>query len=346
MIIWLGPDNRSKGGVASVIDTFVQKQFFDKSKRVFIRTVSDTSSTGKLKSFFSALGKYLSLLPQAGLVHIHVSSDASFYRKFIFSLFARMYRVPYLVHLHSSSFPNFYRKSGSVGKFFIRTFYKKASAVLVLSYEMKDFVEGLDKSLTTQIFPNPIAVFQGADTKERDRSFLFMGRIFPGKGLEELLTAFERIREEYPEWKLLIGGTGDVVYEEALKKQFVKSPNCNWLGWVSGKEKEELLKQAGIFVLPSYGEGQSIAILEAMSAGIPVVTTDVGGNSFLVEHEKSGILVAPKDANAFYEAMKRVVQDSDLRSELSKNARERVETVFEYQHVKDHLDKLYKELLK
>jgi glycosyltransferase involved in cell wall biosynthesis len=345
MIIWLGPDNRSKGGVASVIDTFVKKQYFEKNRRVFISTVSDTSSSGKLKSFFVALGKYLSLLPKTGLVHIHVSSDASFYRKFLFSLVARAYGVKYLVHLHSSSFPAFYKRSRKLGKYLIRVFYKKASSILVLSNEMKLFVEQLDKTLVTEIFPNPICIPDGIQHNKRDKTFLFMGRIFPGKGLEELFAAFQQIQKEFPEWKLLIGGTGDASYEASLKAQYAGIDDCIWLGWVSGKQKEELLKLAGVFVLPSYGEGQSIAILEAMGAGIPVVTTEVGGNSFLIESGKSGILVAPKDTNAFYRGMKRLVEDADFRASLANEARKRVETVFEYQHVKEQLDNLYKDLL-
>ncbi len=345
IVIWLGPDNRSKGGVASVIDTFVKKQYFSIDNRVFLKTVSDTSSIGKLKSFFGTLISYLSLLPKAGLVHIHVSSDASFYRKYIFSMFSRIFGVRYLVHLHSSSFPLFFETSGAFGKFLIRDFYKRASAVLVLSTEMKIFVEELDNSIKPEIFPNPVSVSEYYHNAERDQSFLFLGRIFPGKGLEELLTAFERVQNKYPAWKLLIGGTGDAKYEQSIKKQFIKLGNCKWLGWVTGIEKENLLKKCGVFVLPSYGEGQSISILEAMSAGLPVVTTNVGGNSFLLENEKSGILVAPKDVHSLFSAMVRVLEDKELRDTISRNARKRVETVFEYKHVKDQLEDLYKDLL-
>lgn len=345
LVIWIGPDNRSKGGVASVIDTFVSNQFFERDRRVFIRTVSDTSTAGKLKSFFVAVGKFLRLLPKTGLVHIHVSSDASFYRKYLFSLLARMYGVKYLIHLHSSSFPGFYTGSSFFGKYLIRKFYKKAASILVLSNEMKTFVQQLDSGLETDIFPNPICIIERPEQVQREHTFLFMGRIFPGKGLEELLSAFQKLQSVYPEWKLLIGGTGDASYEASLKTRFATVGNCEWLGWVSGKQKQDLYNIAGVFVLPSYGEGQSISILEAMAAGIPVVTTDVGGNSYLIENDKSGILVAPKDAHAFYQGMKRLVEDAALRASLAKEARSRVEEVFDYEHVKQQLEILYKDLL-
>jgi glycosyltransferase involved in cell wall biosynthesis len=345
IVIWLGPDNRSKGGVASVIDTFVSNQYFEKGRRVFIHTVSDTSSAGKLKSLFVAMGKYLRLLPQAGLVHIHVSSDASFYRKYLFSFLARMYGVKYLIHLHSSSFPGFYSGAGFFGKYLIRNFYKNAASILVLSNEMKEFVKQLERGLETEIFPNPICIMESPEQVERDKTFLFMGRIFSGKGLEELFSAFQKLQVEYPEWKLLIGGTGDASYEASLKTRFAAIANCCWLGWVSGKKKQDLYNVAGVFVLPSYGEGQSIAILEAMAAGIPVLTTEVGGNSFLIENDKSGILVAPKDSHAFYLGMKRLAEDAALRESLAKEARSRVERVFDYKHVKQQLEILYKDLL-
>lgn len=343
-IVWLGPDNKSKGGVASVLDTFVLQGYFESGNRVFIPTVEDTSAGGKLIRFFAAFGGLIKLLPGTRLVHIHVSSDASFYRKFIFSLLARVFGVNYLVHLHSSSFPVFYKRTGSFGKKLIRIFYNKAVRVLVLSDDMLNFVTGITPAAEVSIFPNPITINSDFIIENRSNSFLFMGRIFAGKGLEELLNAFGEIEKEFPDWSLLIGGTGDPAYESYLRQEYSTVTNCKWLGWVSGEQKTALLKEVGILVLPSYGEGQSIAILEAMEAGLPVLTTLVGGNTFLLQQDISGKLVQAKDSAALHLAMRDLILQPELRNKLAINARERVEDIFDYNKVKDRLENLYKEL--
>jgi len=343
-IVWLGPDNKSKGGVASVLDTFVQQGYFDSENRVFISTVEDASAIGKLIRFFIAFGGLLKRLPTTKLVHIHVSSDASFYRKFIFSMVTRVFGVNYLVHLHSSSFPAFYKRTGYIGRKLIHVYYNKAVKVLVLSDDMLNFVTRISPVIDVSIFPNPITVTSGFTIDNRSKSFLFMGRICDGKGLEELLIAFGEIENEFPDWTLLIGGTGDSGYENYLRQKYSTIRNCKWLGWVSGEQKSSLLKEVGILVLPSYGEGQSIAILEAMEAGLPVLTTLVGGNTFLLQQDISGKLVQPKNSDALRLAMRELVLQPELRKELAIKARERIEDIFDYNKVKDRLENLYKEI--
>lgn len=105
------------------------------------------------------------------------------------------------------------------------------------------------------------------------------------------------------------------------------------------------LTRTDIFVLASTSEGISIAVLEAMSMGLPVVASDVGGMREIITHEVNGILVPPKDPVALFEAMDRLVQDSIFRKAIRNKARERVVSTFSLEAMVGAYHAVYQDLL-
>lgn len=111
--------------------------------------------------------------------------------------------------------------------------------------------------------------------KERQR-ILFLSRLHPKKGLENLLQAWRQLAPEFSNWCLIIAGSGDPAYELNLKTFVVDSGldrNVLFLGAIYGEAKKRVLAAADVFVLPSYSEGFSMAVLEAAAAGLPVLLT-------------------------------------------------------------------------
>ncbi|KIC94313.1 glycosyltransferase family 4 protein [Flavihumibacter solisilvae] len=343
--MWIGPHYESRGGVASVIKTYHENGFFDDSNILFIPTVEDGDKWTKFTRFLQAITIFIRNIRHAKFVHIHVSSDASFFRKFIFMTVARMRGMSIIVHLHSSSFPSFYQRSGSIGKKMIRSFFRNSSRILVLSDEMKTFVHSLDPVLDPVIFPNPVN-YSGQSLNGHTPHapyLLFLGRINPQKGLVELLEAFKRVSLDYPTWKLVIGGSGEESFlDNEIRKRGIEA-NVIRKGWVSGNEKDNLIREAAMLVLPSYGEGQSIAILEAMAAGLPVIATSVGGNTFIIDHMKSGILVPMGDTVALENAIRKLIEDPGLGRKIAAEAQEKIAAQFKYEKVREQLLHIYHE---
>ena len=94
-----------------------------------------------------------------------------------------------------------------------------------------------------------------------------------------------------------------------------------YLGWVSGAEKIDVFNIADIFVLPSYNEGLPISILEAMSYGLPILSTTVGGIPEIVENGVNGFLVEPGDKNALLEFLEVLVLNKTKRLEMGEKSR-------------------------
>jgi glycosyltransferase involved in cell wall biosynthesis len=116
---------------------------------------------------------------------------------------------------------------------------------------------------------------------------LFMSRIHEIKGLDKLLTAFAAVRRQGSDAVLAIAGTGDAPLVTRLMhmaKELGIDAHIHWLGFVQGQRKHELLSRAALFVLPSHSENFGYAVVEALLAGLPVITTiNVPSGKFVIE---------------------------------------------------------------
>lgn len=151
-----------------------------------------------------------------------------------------------------------------------------------------------------------------------------------GKGHRYLLEAFESLYHHPDHGKatsirnkslhLLIVGDGEM--KQNLLSQAVTSvskDNIHFLG--NRTDVKEILQVSDAFILPTLGEGMSIAIMEAMASGLPIITTDLPENRELIDHNRTGILVPPKDARALAQAIRIILDSEQQRKTLGVNAR-------------------------
>jgi phosphatidylinositol alpha-mannosyltransferase len=141
--------------------------------------------------------------------------------------------------------------------------------------------------------------------------------------------------------RLLIVGSGP---GEREARRYVLTRQLNdveFLGRVSDAEKRQLFKTADVFVSPATGrESFGIVLLEAMSAGAPVICSDIHGYRAVVRRERDGILVPPADSDALADAIGRVIHDPELKARLSAAGLERSE-LFTWNRVGASVDEYY-----
>lgn len=157
---------------------------------------------------------------------------------------------------------------------------------------------------------------------------VFTGRLSWEKGVDVLLRAWERVHEHRPDAHLLILGEGvphrNVEPElRALQRSLGLEEVVHFLGHVSNVG--EYLLAADISVLPTRSEGLSLALIEAMSAGTAIVTTNIPANLDIVEDGVSGLLVDPDDAEGLAAALTRIFDDPELGMRLGRTARDKAE---------------------
>ena len=175
-----------------------------------------------------------------------------------------------------------------------------------------------------------------------------VGRLTPVKDQQLLLHAVAKLRSDQPgladRLRLLVVGDGPLY---PTLSRMVEELSLQDVAWLAGDRKDvaSLLQVMDIFVLPSLGEGISNTVLEAMSSGLPVIATAVGGNVELVEEGFNGRLIPSGDCQALADAMACLITDSEERARQGANARLRVCQRFDWSRtVNDYLS-VYDELL-
>lgn len=340
--LWIGPHYNCKGGVSSFIKIYKDSGFFNNGKAKFLATMEDGNKAFKLYTFFLAYSKFIYMLLNIRLVHIHLSCKASFWRKLTFILISLIFKIPVIIHLHDSGFPNYYTKTFLAHKKIIKYILLKADRVLVLSAEINDFINYIDPFINTQIFPNPVVIKPIRSRKSLDSSkILFLSRITREKGIAELLEAIYLVRNKFPDIKLIIGGDGDMELLNNLICKYDLKDCIEVKGWVNSLARETLFQTCSMLVLPSYGEGQSMAILEAMESNLLVITTSVGGNTYLIDNKENGILVPPRNPKALAHAIFSVINNPEEKEKMVKAARLKVEQIFDSKKIMEKVHELY-----
>jgi len=164
-----------------------------------------------------------------------------------------------------------------------------------------------------------------------------------GKGHKELFEAMARLRPEYPLHALIVGGGRRIDEVQALAASLGLAGQVHFLG--PRRDVPDLLSAMDIFVLPSHSEGVSLALLEAMGAGLPVIATKVGGLPEVVEHDGTGLLIPPRDAEALAGALARLLTDPARARELGDNARRHVREHFSLDRQGREINEIYEELV-
>lgn len=157
-----------------------------------------------------------------------------------------------------------------------------------------------------------------------------------------MIEVIERLVTEFEDIQLYIAGDGELKKIKDIIKEKRLEKNINCVGWVSGSEKERLLKECSVFVLPSYNEGMPMSILEAMAYKNSVISTEVGGIPQIITNNENGIIIKPGDKDELYNALKGLISNTEKRRIISENARKTVEEKFDIINNIEKLFLLYK----
>ncbi len=179
-------------------------------------------------------------------------------------------------------------------------------------------------------------------TLRHGNTFITVGRLAAVKNQAMMLRAFARVHAAWPAARLQLVGDGpDRADLQTLASELGVSSQVEFLGFRD--DIGELLAAADVFLMSSRYEGVSIAILEAMRAGLPTVGTRVGGIPETIEHEQSGLLVADDDEPAFAAAMLGLLQDAPRRAALGLAAARRQQEAFSLEAAAERYLQIYSE---
>jgi glycosyltransferase involved in cell wall biosynthesis len=346
-IVMLGTDFETKGGISSVVNTYRETGLFQRFSVIYISTHTDGNASKKIRFCITAWLGYMNLLMRGkvALVHVHMSTGMSFWRKLLFLCPTLIAHVPSILHLHGADFREFFEDGGALRKWIIRTVFDKVDSIIVLSNSWKNWAQSVSNNPFIISIYNPVSLPPIIDFSVRDpSSILFLGQLGNRKGSYDLLEAISRIVNKHPQLKLRMAGDGELEQVKAAVDRLALRAHVEILEWVSGPEKSDLLNRAAIYVLPSYSEGLPMSVLEAMAAGLPVICTPVGGVPEAITDGREGCLIVPGDIAALSDALDKLLSRLELRRKMGEAARYKVESTFSTTHIVPQIEQLYERL--
>lgn len=256
-------------------------------------------------------------------------------------MFARKKRVP-LLHTEHATKPGSRTKLRELVRIIVdytlgRLIIKSAWKTIGVSGDVCDFLKAMGAK-------KAILIHNGVDTsvfKEKEGkkpndmiTVTFVGRLVYSKGVQDLILVFSEISKEY-DAKLLIVGDGPYKPDLQRMAQAVGKENIRFLGRKNQSEIVAILASSDIFVNPSYSEGLPVSVLEAGAVGLPIIATDVGGTSEIIEDGKTGFLIQPKDNKALREKICLLIENEQLREDFAKNVRQVIDKNFSWDIIVD-----------
>ena len=194
--------------------------------------------------------------------------------------------------------------------------------------------------------PDPSKFLERFPTLKGKRVILFLGRLNPTKGLDILARAFSAIARRFPNTVLLIVGPdeegGQRIMESILRSEGILD-KAVFTGMLTGHDKLAALSRADLFILPSYSEGFSVAILEAMAARLPVVITEACNFPEVAEHDAGFVVSAENSPVA--DAIATLLSNPDLRARMGERGRKLVSERYTWQTTAATLASLYRDLV-
>jgi glycosyltransferase involved in cell wall biosynthesis len=345
-VLVVAPGRETRGGITAVILAYEKSFLWEKWNCVWIETYIDKSADFKILYFLRSFIRFIFSLPGAGIVHIHLSSSTSAIRKSFYFYLAYLLGKKTILHLHVFS-----SNSTIIGKYksVYRNMFRKSNRLIVLSsYWKKEVMNAFGENIVDiEVLLNPcvnlaVSNFQKSGRKQ---TILYAGTLNKRKGYADLIMAFSRVANKFPGWELILAGNGEIEEGIALSDRLGINDRVVFSGWVSGNEKDKLFREASIFCLPSYAEGFPMAVLDAISYGIPLITTPVGGMAEILVNKENTLMFNPGDIDELTEHLEAMISDEDLRNRLSSASLDLSRGPFSIDAVSTQLDSIYTEIL-
>jgi glycosyltransferase involved in cell wall biosynthesis len=296
----------------------------------------------------SAFGAVASILQDYDIVHFHALGPSLFVPLTRFSSRAKIVVTCHGLDWQRAKWGKFSSSLIRIGE---RMAVKYAHELIVVSTELQDYFQQNYQRKTVHI-PNAPAGYVDSNPRlpylktwglQPHQYMVFLGRLVPEKCPDLLIQAFQSL---YPaNWKLvLVGGNGSSdAFTQGLYRLAANNPNIVFTGELRGEPLAEVIRGAGLFVLPSNLEGSPLALLEAMREGIPCIASDIMPHQELLLPDR-GILFPTGRLEGLIDALKLALASPSILQEQAQKAQNYIQLHHSWSHVSTHILQIYERL--
>ena len=309
------------------------------------------SSTIKVFSF--VLKKFVQLdviltKDKYDIIHVLSTAGYGFFRNTVHIILAKRHGVKTVFHL-LGQIDDLYREANPLLKKIVSFCLNRADVHIVQSPLLVDFVRGITKRPVYSIFngvrteqltsPDGYAHSSGCNVE-----VVTLGYLGYQKGTFDILEVVRRIKDILPSLRFTFLGGGDVEKFRKLAEEKSIADRVRFLGKVEDDVRIKMLQTSDIFLLPSHAEGQPIALLEAMAAGLPIISSTVGSIPEIVKAGENGFLVEPGDIDTISKYIEILSRDAFLREQMGRFNMQEAKKKYELKRVMREIQELYEKV--
>lgn len=339
-VLFVATSRKTMGGITSVLKRYEKMEIWEKYHCAWLETQINKGIALKLWYIIKAYIAMLFIVPRYDIIHFHTVPGRSMLVQLPIFLYSKLWRKKNITHLHVGNQLIAY-KDNRLFNFVLR----KTKQIVVLANIAQDYIKKY-YCLSSRTIYNPIEEQTRIDNTNRENIIFFAAYLCKDKGYETMIEAFARVAKKYPNWKLVISGTGEIDEVKILINKYGIASNVIIYKWLNFQQMRELYKKASIFCIASKKEGFPMTFLEASSYGVPIVTTPVGGLVDVVENERNCMIFNFDNAVEMAEQICKLIESEELRIKISINQQKLIHNSFSIEAINNSLNTLYEELLR
>lgn len=338
-VLVVATSRKTRGGITSVIKAHEKGPQWNKFHCHWVQTHRDGPKWRKILYMIYAYFDFTFRIPFYDLIHFHISLSTTVKRKLPLFKLAKKFGKKTIIHLHCGT------QIDEIWNNDYHYMFQHADKILVLSNTLMQKIESkIAPTNNIEVLFNPCPIVTITETPKL-KEILFSGTLYEGKGYKDLIRAFSVIAKEYPNWKLVFAGNGEIEEGRQLAKELKIDNQIEFLGWIAGTEKDNIFNRASIFCLPSYAEGFPMAVLDAWAYGLPVITTPVGGIPDIAKDGENMLIFEPGDIKKLVSNLSVLIEDEVLRRTMSNESFKLATNKFNMKTINTQLGKIYGDLL-
>lgn len=364
----LGPLPPSSGGVATNIQNLLKSPLSRKYSLLPYATGSSAYGTsayfgeGKISKLYASVKSFINYYSfiikcPPDIVHINTSFRRyAFWRDAVYMLISKLFRKTVLLQIHGGRLDEFYKHYRFPVTYLIHKILQLPARIIVLSKAQCECFDNLENKCKIEVIPNMIVAAKfnrSLKTKALNRSVrniisvLFVApHFFKEKGVWDILRVIPSVVKCHKRVSFVLVGSGG---EDQAMKKYCKEEKLEdyviFKGYIKNEDIVNLYLYSDIFILPSYSEGFPLVILEAMAAGLPIISTSVGAIPEIVADGKNGFIIQPGVLQPLAESIIQLVKDKSLRDTMGAYNRKIVRERYDMKKVSKSFDEIYSMLI-
>lgn len=325
-LLYLGNNLSETGKTQTTIET-LSSALRQEGFSVFV----SSNKKNKLLRLFDMLFAVMKHCKKADYVLIDTYSTQNFYYAYLSSQLCRVFHLKYIPILHGGHLPNRLKTSPRLSKALFKHAFINVAPSEYMASEFK--AHGYSNCIC---IPNSIHL-EHYTFKQRDFKTIKLLWVRSFSEIYNPMLAVKIVKalrdEHIPASLCMVGPDNDGSLQKTKNYAQTLGVDVHFTGKLTKPQWIALSENYTLFINTSNFDNMPVSVIEAMALGLPIISTNVGGLPYLIEHEKEGILVPANDENAFVEAIKKILANTETAHKMMQNARNKV-TAYDWNVVK------------